>query len=180
MAAKLVIAGNKIFEAWKDYSDESVDVRAYTGDERHHTVTPIAYKQNDKYILDIVLRDNQTSDKYPDGIFHPHQDVQHIKKENIGLIEVMGRAILPARLKTELAEVEKYLLDQPNEMEDYHKAWADSLKTDNQLNSENVHELVDQAVGQVFARVLEDAGVFKEDDAGQKAFAKFTELLKGD
>ncbi len=179
-ASKLVIAGNKIFEAWKDYSDESVDVRAYTGDERHHTVTPIAYKQNDKYILDIVLRDNQTSDKYPDGIFHPHQDVQHIKKENIGLIEVMGRAILPARLKTELAEVEKYLLDQPNEMEDYHKAWADSLKTDNQLNSENVHELVDQAVGQVFARVLEDAGVFKEDDAGQKAFAKFTELLKGD
>ena len=121
----LTDAAVKIHETWMNYSDESVDVRAYTDGTRHHTTTPIARKVGDDYVLDIVLRDNQTSAEFPDGIFHPHQDVQHIKKENIGLIEVMGRAILPARLKTELAEVGKYLLDQPNQMVAMHQVWAD-------------------------------------------------------
>jgi len=169
----LITAATKILNSWIAYSDESVDVRAYTDGTRHHTVTPIAYRKGDDYALDIVLRDNQTSTTYPDGIFHPHQDVQHIKKENIGLIEVMGRAILPARLKSEMAEVTKYLLDEPNEMADMHRAWADQIKQDHQLTAENVTEVLHQAIGDVFARVLADAGVFKRDAAGQAALDKF-------
>ncbi|WP_203641064.1 UDP-glucose--hexose-1-phosphate uridylyltransferase [Levilactobacillus andaensis] len=169
----LINAATKVLNSWIDYSDESVDVRAYTDNVRHHTITPIAYRDGDDYVLDLVLRDNQTSAQYPDGIFHPHQDVQHIKKENIGLIEVMGRAILPARLKTEMAEVTKYLLDQPNQMADMHKAWADSIKQDHPLTAENVTPVLHQAIGDVFARVLADAGVFKRDAKGQAALDKF-------
>lgn len=174
----LINAANLIAESWKQYSDETVDVRAYTDGERHHTVTPIAYRKGDKFVLDIVLRDNQTSKQYPDGIFHPHQDVQHIKKENIGLIEVMGRAILPARLKTEMQDVKKYVLDQPNEMKDYHKAWADDLKANNDFTADNADQLIDQAIGKVFARVLQDAGVFKQTADGEAAFDRFIGQLK--
>lgn len=124
----LVELANKILNCWRHYSDESVDVRAETAWVPHHTITPIARKRNGQLELDLVLRDNQTSAKYPDGIFHPHKDVQHIKKENIGLIEVMGRAILPPQLKPELREVEKFLLGQPNAMADYHRPWAEQLK----------------------------------------------------
>ncbi|MCH8624929.1 UDP-glucose--hexose-1-phosphate uridylyltransferase [Lactiplantibacillus plantarum] len=173
----LTDAAVKIHETWKNYSDESVDVRAYTDGTRHHTTTPIARKVGDDYVLDIVLRDNQTSAEFPDGIFHPHQDVQHIKKENIGLIEVMGRAILPARLKTELAEVGKYLLDQPNQMVVMHQAWADQLKATNAITADNVTTVIDTAVGNVFARVLADAGVFKWDDAGEAAFDRFVAAM---
>lgn len=169
----LITAATKVLNSWIDYSDEQVDVRAYTDGTRHHTITPIAYRQGDDYVLDLVLRDNQTSTTYPDGIFHPHQDVQHIKKENIGLIEVMGRAILPARLKTEMAEVEKYLLDQPNQMAAMHQAWADDLKQTNHVTAENVTAIVHEAIGNVFARVLADAGVFKRTPAGQAALDKF-------
>jgi UDPglucose--hexose-1-phosphate uridylyltransferase len=169
----LINAATKVLNSWIGYSDESVDVRAYTGDTRHHTITPIAYRDGEDYVLDLVLRDNQTSKQYPDGIFHPHQDVQHIKKENIGLIEVMGRAILPARLKAEMAEVTKYLLDQPNEIADMHKAWADEIKQNHQLTPENVTEVLHQEIGNVFARVLADAGVFKRDATGQAALDKF-------
>lgn len=174
---KLVKAATLVHENWMNYSDESVDVRAFTNENRHHTVTPIAYHKGDQYILDIVLRDNQTSTDYPDGIFHPHKDVQHIKKENIGLIEVMGRAILPARLKTELKEVERYLLNRPNKMAEYHQTWADQLKKKYEFNDNNVTEIVDKETGLVFARVLEDAGVFKWNDQGQKAFDKFIRSL---
>ena len=170
---QLVAAATLIHENWKNYSDETVDVRAFTDKTRHHTVTPIAYKVDDNYVLDIVLRDNQTSKEFPDGIFHPHQDVQHIKKENIGLIEVMGRAILPARLKDELKEVERYLLKQPNQMAEYHKIWADKLQEKYDFNEDNVSEIVDKETGLVFGRVLEDAGVFKWDQQGQEAFDKF-------
>lgn len=173
----LTDAAVEIHETWKNYSDESVDVRAYTDGTRHHTTTPIARKVGDDYVLDIVLRDNQTSAEFPDGIFHPHQDVQHIKKENIGLIEVMGRAILPARLKTELAEVGKYLLDQPNQMVAMHQAWADQLKATNTITADNVTTVIDTAVGNVFARVLADAGVFKWDDAGEAAFDRFVAAM---
>lgn len=169
----LVNAAVKIMDRWVDYSDDSVDVRAYTDGTRHHTITPIAYRDGQDFVLDLVLRDNQTSAQYPDGIFHPHQDVQHIKKENIGLIEVMGRAILPARLKSEMAEVTKYLLDQPNQMAEMHRAWADQLKQAHQITAENVTGIVHQAMGDVFARVLADAGVFKRDQAGQAALDRF-------
>ncbi|MGY5339897.1 UDP-glucose--hexose-1-phosphate uridylyltransferase [Levilactobacillus spicheri] len=169
----LVNAAVNIMDHWVDYSDDSVDVRAYTDGTRHHTITPIAYRDGQDFVLDLVLRDNQTSAQYPDGIFHPHQDVQHIKKENIGLIEVMGRAILPARLKTEMAEVTKYLLDQPNQMAEIHRAWADQLKQAHQITAENVTGIVHQAMGDVFARVLADAGVFKRDQTGQAALDRF-------
>ena len=175
---ELVKAATLIHENWMNYSDESVDVRSHSGEIRHHTVTPIAYRKDDNYVMDIVLRDNQTSAKYPDGIFHPHQDVQHIKKENIGLIEVMGRAILPARLKAELKEVERYLLDQPNQMAQYHKTWADQLKQKYEFTNDNVQKIVDKETGLVFARVLEDAGVFKWNQQGQAAFDKFIRSLK--
>lgn len=174
----LTDAAVKIHNTWINYSDESVDVRAYTDGTRHHTTTPIAYKDGENYVMDVVLRDNQTSAAFPDGIFHPHQDVQHIKKENIGLIEVMGRAILPARLKTELVEVEKYLLNQDNQMAEMHKTWADQLKETTSITPANVTEVVNTAVGNVFARVLADAGVFKWDEAGKAAFARFISAVK--
>ena len=113
--AELVALSAKILDSWRKYSDEKVNVKAFDGDVLHHTITPIARMKNGNYELDLVLRDNQTSEEYPDGIFHPHKDVQHIKKENIGLIEVMGLAILPPRLKDELAEVGKHILGTSNE-----------------------------------------------------------------
>ncbi|WP_047998518.1 UDP-glucose--hexose-1-phosphate uridylyltransferase [Lactiplantibacillus herbarum] len=175
----LTDAAVKIHDTCINYSDESVDVRAYTDGTRHHTTTPIARKVGDDYVMDIVLRDNQTSAEFPDGIFHPHQDVQHIKKENIGLIEVMGRAILPARLKTELAEVAKYMLDQPNEMVAMHQPWADQLKASQEITEANATQVVHTAVGNVFARVLADAGVFKWDAAGEAAFDRFVATING-
>lgn len=170
---QLVAAGTEIMAAWKQYSAPKLQINAESNGEQHHTVTPIMHRDGDLFVLDLVLRDNNVSAQYPDGIFHPHQDVQHIKKENIGLIEVMGRAILPARLKTEMAEVEKYLLHQQNEIAEYHVQWADGIQAANQITTTNVTEILHQAIADVFARVLEDAGVFKNDDAGQTALGQF-------
>ena len=157
---------------------DSVDGVAYTGDTPHHTVTPIARKRDGVFELDIVLRDNHTTAEFPDGVYHPHADVQHIKKENIGLIEVMGLAILPPRLKNELIEVEKYLLNQYNEVADYHRDWADTIKVVHpEVDADNVSEIVRQAVGQTFVRVLEDAGVYKRDEKGQAAFMRFVDSV---
>ncbi|SEI74324.1 UDP-glucose--hexose-1-phosphate uridylyltransferase [Streptococcus equinus] len=175
--ARLVELAEKIRLAWRDYSDESVDVLAYTGDTPHHTVTPIARKRDGQFELDIVLRDNHTTAEFPDGVYHPHADVQHIKKENIGLIEVMGLAILPPRLKDELLEVEKYLLNQYNEIADYHKDWADEIKKRTDITADTVHDIVQEEVGHVFVRVLEDAGVYKRDEKGQKAFMRFVNSI---
>lgn len=174
---RLVELAEKIRLAWRDYSDDSVDVVAYTGDTPHHTVTPIARKRRGLFELDIVLRDNHTTAEFPDGVYHPHADVQHIKKENIGLIEVMGLAILPPRLKDELSEVEKYLLNQYNEIADYHKDWADNIKKRTDITPETVHDIVQEEVGQVFVRVLEDAGVYKRDEEGQTAFQRFVDSV---
>ena len=175
--ARLVELAEKIRLAWRDYSDESVDVLAYTGDTPHHTVTPIARKRDGQFELDIVLRDNHTTVEFPDGVYHPHADVQHIKKENIGLIEVMGLAILPPRLKDELLEVEKYLLNEYNEIADYHKDWADEIKKRTDITTDTVHNIVQEEVGHVFVRVLEDAGVYKRDEKGQKAFMRFVNSI---
>lgn len=174
--AALINAAADILAQWQDYSDESQSIVAKDADGTlHHTITPIANLVDGEYQLDLVLRDNQTSAQYPDGIFHPHQDVQHIKKENIGLIEVMGLAILPGRLLNELSEVNKYLLDQPNQIAAMHQPWADQLKAKyaGQLTADNVETIVREEVGQVFSRVLEDAGVFKRTAAGQAAFDRF-------
>ena len=174
--AELVALSAKILDSWRKYSDEKVKVKAFDGDVLHHTITPIARMKNGNYELDLVLRDNQTSEEYPDGIFHPHKDVQHIKKENIGLIEVMGLAILPPRLKDELAEIGKHILGTSNEMKEYHRVWADEIKQNHpEATAENITEIVNQETGKVFARVLEDAGVYKRNKQGQEAFMRFVE-----
>lgn len=172
--AQLVAASVEILEKWRNYSDPSVDAVAFSTDGTpHHTITPIARKNGDLFEMDLVLRDNNVSEEHPDGIFHPHQDVQHIKKENIGLIEVMGLAVLPPRLATELVEVEKYVLGEANEIADYHIPWADRLKTEFNFTAENVQAEIRKQVGLIFARVLEDAGVFKRNETGQAAFKRF-------
>ncbi|GBG95659.1 galactose-1-phosphate uridylyltransferase [Ligilactobacillus salitolerans] len=176
--AALIELADQILNKWRSYSDPTVGVRAKSDNEPHHTVTPIARQRDGQLELDLVLRDNQTSPEFPDGIFHPHPDVQHIKQENIGLIEVMGLAILPPRLKDELKEVEAYLVGQPNKITDYHLTWAQEIKQKySDLTAENVTEILQVEVGKVFARVLEDAGVFKRDATGQAAFLKFTQAV---
>lgn len=176
----LVEAAEHIFETWKHYSDPSVDVKAFSdAGERHHTITPIA-RFNDEtknYELDLVLRDNQTSSEYPDGIFHPHQDVQHIKKENIGLIEVMGTAILPARLKRELKEVERYVCGETSIDVGIHQTWADDMMKKHTFTTENAESIILDEVGQIFKRVLEDAGVYKQTPQGKAAFQTFIQSL---
>lgn len=168
----------KILEKWRSYSDDAVQIKSETDGTPHHTITPIARKRGDMYELDLVLRDNQTSEEFPDGIYHPHPDVQHIKKENIGLIEVMGLAILPPRLKAELAEVKKYLLGQDSQVAAYHQPWADRLKVEHPVvTEETAEEVIRDSVGQIFARVLEDAGVYKRTPEGQAAFMRFVEFV---
>ncbi|MEQ7215494.1 UDP-glucose--hexose-1-phosphate uridylyltransferase [Enterococcus asini] len=175
---ELVAASEYILNEWREYSDPSVEVNAYSPDGTpHHTITPIARKNGDVYEMDLVLRDNNVSEEYPEGIFHPHPEVQHIKKENIGLIEVMGLAVLPPRLATELTEVEHYLLGEDNQIADYHLEWADELKERYDFTTENVEAIVQKEVGLVFAKVLEHAGVFKRDEVGQAAFDRFVQTL---
>ena len=177
--ARLIALADNILESWRSYSDPAVQVLASSNGEPHHTITPIARIRDGHYELDLVLRDNQTSPEHPDGIYHPHADVQHIKKENIGLIEVMGLAILPPRLKEELKLVQRYLLGQVDGVAKYHQEWADDLKTQHpDLSSEEEsQEVVRVSVGNIFARVLEDAGVYKRTEEGQAAFRRFVTSL---
>ena len=169
----------KILLAWRQYSDPSVQVLAESNGTPHHTITPIARKRDGQFELDLVLRDNQTSPEYPDGIYHPHKDVQHIKKENIGLIEVMGLAILPPRLKEEVEQVAAYLVGEDVLVADYHQEWADELKDSHPdlTDKDQALEIVQESVGKIFARVLEDAGVYKQTEEGQAAFMRFVEQV---
>ena len=175
----LIDLADNILQEWRQYSDPSVQVFAESNGTPHHTITPIARKRDGQFELDLVLRDNQTSPEHPDGIYHPHKDVQHIKKENIGLIEVMGLAILPPRLKVELDQVAAYLVGEDVPVADYHQAWADELKESNPDVTEKVQalEIVQESVGEIFARVLEDAGVYKQTVEGQEAFMRFVEQV---
>lgn len=175
----IIKAAENILKKWQAYSDEDLDIVAVTPDGTlHHTITPIARKKEDTYELDLVLRDNNVSKEHPDGIFHPHKEYHHIKKENIGLIEVMGLAILPPRLKDELSEVELFLLDKPNNIADYHISWANSLKENHEITNDNVAQVIQDGVGEVFSHVLENAGVYKLDDNGQAGMTRFIEYLK--
>ena len=169
----------KILLAWRQYSDPSVQVLAESDGTPHHTITPIARKRDGQFELDLVLRDNQTSAEHPDGIYHPHKDIQHIKKENIGLIEVMGLAILPPRLKEEVEQVAAYLVGEDVSVADYHQEWADELKENHPYLRDKVQalEIVQESVGNIFARVLEDAGVYKQTEEGQAAFMRFVEQV---
>ena len=176
---ELTNLAEKILLAWRQYSDSSVQVLAESNGTPHHTITPIARKRDGQFELDLVLRDNQTSPEHPDGIYHPHKDVQHIKKENIGLIEVMGLAILPPRLKEEVEQVAAYLVGEDVSVADYHQEWADELKESHPGLTDKFQalEIVQESVGKIFARVLEDAGVYKQTEEGQAAFMRFVEQV---
>lgn len=175
---QLIDLGTHIIKVWDQYSDESLDIKAFDGETRHHTVTPIMHRKGDKFVLDLVLRDNNTNDEYPLGIFHPHEKLWHIKKENIGLIEVMGRAILPARLKDELNEVKKFWLGAENKIADSHLPWAKEVQSRINITEDNVDEVMEQELANVFANVLENAGVFKDDAAGNEGWQRFVDALK--
>lgn len=177
---QILSLSNLIFDNWLNYSDESVHIISHSNDVRHNTITPIVRKINGLYSVDLVLRNNRTNDKYPLGIFHPHEDVHHIKKENIGLIEVMGLAILPARLKDEIQLIKECLVNGSNfdsfESLKQHENWFNYLKTLD-INESNVDEILQQEIGSKFERVLEDAGVFKMDEIGIEAFKRFINSL---
>jgi len=176
---ELINLADKILREWRQYSDPSVQVLAESNGTPHHTITPIARKRDGQFELDLVLRDNQTSAEHPDGIYHPHKDVQHIKKENIGLIEVMGLAILPPRLKEEVEQVASYLVGEVDTVADYHQEWAEQLRAQypDLTDKEKALEIVKDSVGAIFARVLEDAGVYKQTEQGQAAFMRFVEQV---
>ncbi len=172
-----------ILEKWKSYSDEAVNIFAQTDGIPHNTVTPIARKRGGKYECDIVLRNNLTTDDRPLGLFHPRDELHHIKKENIGLIEVMGLAVLPARLYDELAKLEKAMLagtkisETPELM--HHAEWADEILKDNpDFSKENAKAILHRETGKVFLEVLKDAGVFKRNEEGRAAFLRFVDEFK--
>ena len=172
---------DKILSSWRGYTDEGAFVFAETNGEPHNTITPIARMRDGKYELDLVLRNNITTELYPLGVYHPHQELHHIKKENIGLIEVMGLAVLPARLKTELSELAEALVNndniRENETLEKHADWADELKAKYTFTADNAMEIIKNEVGKVFAKVLEHAGVYKCDAQGRAAFLKFIESV---
>lgn len=180
-------AAVKVYNAWKRYSDESVNILALSNDVEHNTVTPIARRKDDKFQVDLILRNNRTTEEFPYGIFHPHEELHHIKKENIGLIEAMGLAVLPSRLKRELKDVEYYLLNREKikeieSKEDVikHKEWIiDILSRYETIDTNNVENIIKEEVGIKFLHVLEDAGVFKRGERGQEAFEKFIVSLGG-
>ena len=178
--APLADAATALLDFWRGYSDESCDILAFSGETPHNTITPIARRRDGAYELDLVLRNNRTTDTYPDGLFHPHPDVQHIKKENIGLIEVMGLAILPPRLVGELATFKDFLLGQSSldQVADYHQSWAQELAANHpQVTADQVGGLLQAAVGAKFARVLEDAGVYKQTPEGRAGLRRFLDAF---
>ena len=174
---RLVDLAVRILTAWRCYTDESAFIFAETGGEPHNTITPIARRREDRYELDLVLRNNITTPEYPLGVFHPHQELHHIKKENIGLIEVMGLAVLPSRLKQEMAALADALVTGRDIYQDEllakHADWAEELKTRYTFTAQNAEEILQQEIGKVFATVLEHAGVFKCTPEGRIAFHKF-------
>ena len=170
----------RIHEIWMIYSDPAVDIHSHTNGERHNTITPIARRRGEHYEMDLVLRNNRTSSEYPEGIFHPHRDVQHIKKENIGLIEVMGLAILPPRLLSELDGIKRYLLNETtlDAVAQPHQAWAQDLRQAHpSFDRHTIDRFIECEVGAKFSRILEDAGVYKQTDTGLTAFKKFINYL---
>lgn len=177
----LAAACSHILKAWRGYSDESANVFVETDGEPHNTITPIARMNGRVYECDLVLRNNLTTPERPLGLFHPNPSLHHIKKENIGLIEVMGLAVLPSRLAEELAAVEGMLVNGVgSDLTAPHEKWANGIKERHpELNVQNVTEIVRAEVGAVFEQVLLDAGVFKRDEKGQAAFERFIGTLKG-
>ena len=176
-------ACSRVLSVWRSYSDESVGIFAFSDDTPHNTITPIARKNGDEYECDLVLRNNRTSEEHPLGIFHPHAELHHIKKENIGLIEVMGLAVLPSRLKTEIELLSDVIINKgvkavrEDETLEKHADWVEEFAPKYKITADNVTEILRKEIGAVFAQVLADAGVFKRNEQGIQAFRKFTESL---
>lgn len=179
---RIIDLADHILKAWRGYTDEEAYVFAETDGEPHNTITPIARKRGDMYELDLALRNNITTPECPFGLYHPHNELHHIKKENIGLIEVMGLAVLPSRLKEEMEILSDYIVDgkdiRSNEKIEKHADWVDEFRPKYPvINAENVDAVIKEEIGIVFKKVLEDAGVFKRDAKGQAAFDRFTATL---
>ena len=178
---RLAELGGRILDAWRGYSDESVGVIAFSDGEPHNTITPIARRRGDLFELDLVLRCNITTEEHPLGVFHPHADKHHIKKENIGLIEVMGLAVLPSRLKGELTDLAAAIVSgadiAADEVLGKHAPWVEEMKKSYTFTEDNALEIILQETGKVFAAVLEDAGVYKNTPEGKNAFLKFAEAV---
>ena len=175
---RLVELEDKILIAWRGYTDEEAVIFAETEGEPHNTITPIARRRGEDYELDLVLRNNLTTEEHPMGVYHPHAHLHHIKKENIGLIEVMGLAVLPARLKGEMAELEEAILSGTDlastETLASHKEWAENfMKKYEEINKDNITDIIREEIGLVFSEVLENAGVYKCDETGREAFMIF-------
>ena len=175
--ARVAELSDKILRAWRDYTDAEAFIFSETEGVPHNTVTPIARRRGDAYEMDLVLRNNITTKEHPLGVYHPHAELHHIKKENIGLIEVMGLAVLPARLKSELAALEEAILDHADIAADdvlsKHAPWVEDLKTRYTFTAENTTQILKEEVGQVFAKVLEHAGVYARNEEGKAAFLRF-------
>ena len=179
---RLIDLATHVLEVWRNYTDESAFIYAYTDGEPHNTITPIARKIGDIYELDLTLRNNITTEEHPLGVYHPHAKLHHIKKENIGLIEVMGLAVLPSRLKDEMALLEEYILSgkdiASNETLKKHATWVkEFLPKYNTIHKENIEEILQQEIGKVFVKVLEDAGVYKCTAEGREGFRRFIKAL---
>lgn len=180
--SRLVDLADHILAAWRGYTDESAFIFAETDGEPHNTITPIARKRGDMFELDLVLRNNITTEEHPLGVYHPHAELHHIKKENIGLIEVMGLAVLPARLKSELELLAEYMVEgkdiRSNEMLEKHADWVEEFSPKYAgFTQENVMDIIQKEVGIVFMKVLECAGVYKYDEKGRKDFQRFIDTL---
>lgn len=180
----LAEAADFILHEWKMYSDPEAGLFSHTGETPHNTITPIARRHGDEYELDLVLRNNRTDKQHPGGIFHPHKEVHHIKKENIGLIEVMGLAVLPGRLAEELSQLKAALLSK-NPLEEIkacppimkHESWAERLIEENTFTKDNVETILQKEIGLIFSRILAQAGVFKRTEQGKTAFKRFVQTL---
>ena len=178
---QLVDLADRILTAWRGYTDEAAVIYAETDGVPHNTITPIARMREGKYELDLVLRNNLTTPEHPLGLYHPHAELHHIKKENIGLIEVLGLAVLPARLKQELAAVAEGLVSgadlRANELTAKHADWAEGFAPKYTITADNALDIVQRETGLVFAQVLEHAGVYKRDKAGRDAFLRFLHTI---
>jgi UDPglucose--hexose-1-phosphate uridylyltransferase len=174
---RLVDLADRILLSWRGYTDENAMIFAETDGEPHNTITPIARMRDGRFELDLVLRNNLTTAEHPLGLYHPHAELHHIKKENIGLIEVMGLAVLPARLKEELAAVAQKLVTgddlRADPLTEKHADWAEGFRDRYTITADNALDIVQKETGLVFAQVLEHAGVYKRDDAGRLAFRRF-------
>ena len=179
---KLVDLADKILTAWRGYTDENSFIYAETDGEKHNTITPIARKRDGKFEFDLVLRNNITTDECPLGFYHPHPEYHHIKKENIGLIEVMGLAVLPSRLKNEMALLKDAMLQGKDiskiDAIASHKDWADMIMNKYDITADNCEEILQKEIGIVFTSILEQCGVYSRDEKGKKDFIKFIESVK--